>query len=86
MKAAIDAALGYKKPGKGGAETGGGEAGREEAGGRRRQRDRHHHANGKPKKNEKGEALDAEGKVVQAGAQGEDGGRARPQARAAQAR
>lgn len=66
MKSAIDAALGYTKPagadpgGKLAAKTGekpaaAGDGGKETE---------THHANGKPKKNEKGEDLDPEGKVV----------------------
>jgi hypothetical protein len=56
------------KPVAGGAAGGG-----QEEAGRRGKETETHHANGKPKKNEKGEDLDAEGKVVaEAGAEGQD--------------
>lgn len=67
MKSAIDAALGYKKPeGDDGkqVEPKAGEKKPAPASGDGKETATHH-ANGKPKKNEKGEDLDAEGKVVQ---------------------
>jgi hypothetical protein len=68
MKAAIDVALGYKKEGAG--EQGEKKSAaakpaekKPAAAGAGEETDTHH-ANGKPKANEKGEALDADGKVV----------------------
>jgi hypothetical protein len=70
MKAAIDAGLGYTKA-KGQGEAGGDKTAAAKpaekkpaaAGGDGKETETHH-ANGKPKKNEKGESLDVEGKVV----------------------
>lgn len=66
MKSAIDAALGYKggADGKGGKQEEKPGAGDKGAG----KETETHHANGKPKKDDKGQDLDPEGKVVQKGA------------------
>ena len=66
MKSAIDAALGYaKKPGGDDAEQikAGEKKGEQPPAGAGKETETHH-ANGKPKKSDKGEDLDAEGKVV----------------------
>jgi hypothetical protein len=64
MKSAIDAALGYKKPGEGEQKPAAAKPAEKKPAAADGTETDTHHANGKPKKNEKGEALDAEGKVV----------------------
>ncbi len=72
MKSAIDAALGYTKPagadGKQVPPKGAGEKKGEQPPAGSGKETETHHANGQPKKNEKGEALDDKGQVVKAAA------------------